>query len=69
MAGKRVTVRLTHNSGVPGSEGMPGQVVECSEEQAESWFAVNGAVAVEVAAAKPKPVAKPKRKGSDRAAK
>tara|TARA_R110002110_G_scaffold363823_2_gene573668 strand:- start:4106 stop:4309 length:204 start_codon:yes stop_codon:yes gene_type:complete len=67
MAGKRVTVRLTHNSGVPGSEGMPGQVVECSEEQAASWFAVNGAV--EVAAAKPKPVAKPKRKGSDRAAK
>lgn len=73
MAGKRVTVRLTHNSGVPGSEGMPGQVVECSEEQAASWFAVNGAVAVtgavEVAAAKPKPVAKPKRKAADRAAK
>jgi len=67
MSGKRVTVKLLHNSGVPGSEGLPGQVVECSEEQAKVWYGVNGAV--EVAAKPITPAAKPKRKAADKAAK
>jgi len=67
MSGKRVTVKLLHNSGVPGSEGLPGQVVECSAEQAEVWYGVNGAV--EVAQKDTTPAAKPKRKAADKAAK
>jgi hypothetical protein len=67
MSGKRVTVRLTHDSGVPGSEGLPGQIVECSEEQAKVWYGVNGAV--EVAQKPIKAANKPKREADDKAAK
>lgn len=67
MSGKRVTVKLLHNSGVPGSEGLPGQVVECSEEQAKVWYGVKGAV--EVSANPITPASKPKRKAADKAAK
>jgi hypothetical protein len=67
MTGKRVTVQLTHNSGVPGSEGLPGQIVECSEAQAKVWYSVNGAV--EVARKPLKPETKPKRESDDKAAK
>ena len=59
-------VRLKHNSGVKGSEGLPGQIVEVDDAQAKVWLASGGCV--EVAQQTAKQTAKPKRKAADPAA-
>jgi len=44
MAQKKIRVKLRHNSGVKGAEGMPGDTVTVNAAQARVWLDQGAAI-------------------------
>ncbi len=45
--GARMKVKLKHNSGLPGSEGMPGDIVEVPAKLGKQWIEERAAEAAD----------------------